>query len=127
MPKTVEPRWLHRRFWHPLTDKLMKPLRRSEVENFGSETHKALENIERACARCLAYTQKLQRFKFTLRDNTDFSHTLYANMFHIEEKPILPEVDGGTYCHSARSLLDMSFQTVWKALPMCWIRVPRSV
>lgn len=119
----IELRRLHRRFGHPTTDKLMKLLERSGLEQIDSDTRCTLSNIERTCERCQRYAQKPRRFKFTLREDKDFNHTVYADVFYIEGKPILHVVDEVTYFQSARWLKDMSAETLWTALRMCWIDV----
>lgn len=61
---------------------------------------------------CQTYVQKPRRFKFTLREDKDFHHTFYANMFYIEETPVLYIVAEATYFQSARWLSGMSSETL---------------
>lgn len=46
---------------------------------------------------------------------------MYADIFYIEERPILHIVDEATNFQSARWLSNMTSETLWKALCMCWI------
>lgn len=119
----VELRRLHRRFGHPSTDKLMKLLKRSTLENIGSGTRRILEAIEKHCDPCQRYAQKPRRFKFTLRDDKDFNHTVYVDIFYIESKPVLHVVDEATNFQAAKWLENMSSEALWRALRMCWIDV----
>lgn len=64
-----ELRRLHRHFGHPHVDKLVNVLKRLKVSTITPETRKMLEKIERSCAACQEYAQRLRRFKFTLRDD----------------------------------------------------------
>lgn len=114
---------LHRRFGHPSADKLMKLLQRAELPDVGPETRKVLEKIERSCEPCQIYAQKPRRFKFTLREDKDFNHSIYADVFYIDGKPVLHVVDEATNFQAAKWLKDMQAETLWRALRMCWIDV----
>lgn len=77
----VELRRLHRRFGHPQVDRPYKLLRRANVQDVNAHTGTMLESIESLCSPCQEYTQRSRRFKFTLRDDVDFKHTIYAEIF----------------------------------------------
>ena len=77
----VELRRLHKPFGHRSTDKLTKLLEKSEIDNIDTDTRRALANIERSCGPSQTYAQKPRRFKFTLRDDNDFNHTVYTDVF----------------------------------------------
>lgn len=64
--------------------------------------------------------QKLRRFKFTLRDDKKYNHTVYANIIYIDAKPILHFMDETTF-QSALWLPDMTSKTLRKASWMCCI------
>lgn len=119
----IELRRLHRRFGHPSTEKLLNILHRAEIADIGPNTRKILSNIERTCGPCQTYAQRPRRFKFTLRDDKEFNHTIYADIFYIDKKPILHVVDEATYFQSAKWLENMEAETLWKALRGCWIDV----
>lgn len=120
---TVELRRLLRRFGHPSTETLMNILNRAGIEDIGPNTRRTLADIQRTCVPCQTYAQKPRRFKFTLQDDKDFNHTVYADIFYINSKPILHVVDEATYFQSTKWLAYMKAETLWKALRMCWIDV----
>lgn len=101
----------------------MNVLNKAGIEDVGPDTRRTLNEIERTCIPCQTYAQKPRRFKFTLREDKDFNHTVYADVFYINSKPILHVVDEATHFQSARWLEDMKADTLWKALRMCWIDV----
>lgn len=74
----------------------MKVLERSEIEYVGADTRKLLKNVERNCSSCQIYAQRPRRFKFTLKDDKEFTHILYADIFCIDAKPIMHVVDEAT-------------------------------
>lgn len=123
MLTSVELRRLHRRFGHPSTYKLINLLERSEIQHLGPETRKILKGIKRTCDPCQSYAQKPRRFKFTLRDDKDFNHTIYADIFYIEVKPVLHIVDEATYFQATRWLENVTSDTLWRALRLYWIYV----
>lgn len=67
----------------------MNLLKRSEVKDIGLDRQKIVESIEKSCASCQSYAQMLRRFKFTIKVYKDFSHTVYADIFYTDGKPIL--------------------------------------
>lgn len=114
---------LHRRFGHPHVDKLYNLLKRSEVSNVNAATRKTLQQIEKSCGPCQEYAQRPRRFKFTLRDDVDFNHTVYADIFYIDGQPILHVVDEATRFQAARWLSRVTSESIWQALRRCWIDV----
>ena len=74
---------LHKRFGHPHTDKLYNLLQRAGVSNVDSETRATLEGIALKCKPCQTYAQAPRRFKFSLRDDKEFNHTVYVDIFYI--------------------------------------------
>eukprot|EP00171_Calliarthron_tuberculosum_P004960 IDg4960t1 len=119
----VELQRLHRRFGHPHTDKLMNFLKRVELNKINSSTRAMLQNIAKRCQACQIYSYKPRRFKFTLRDDRDFNHTIYIDIFYIDGKPILHVVDEATRYQAARWLESASAESVWASLRLCWIDV----
>lgn len=102
---------------------LMKILERSGAEAIGPDTRLVLQSTERSCDSCQTYAQKPPWFKFTLRNDKGFSHTVYADRFYVKGKPVLHVVDVSINFHSGKSFSDMDSATRWRALRMCWIEV----
>ncbi len=48
-----------------------------------------LDKIVLNCEACKIYASKPRRFKFTLRDDKDFNHSVYIDVFFIDTAPIL--------------------------------------
>lgn len=119
----VELRRLHKRFGHPHADKLYNLLKRSELPDVDSKTREILEDISRKCLHCQRYAQAPRRFKFNLREDKDFNHTVFVDIFYIDKRPILHVVDESTRYQAARWLPTVSADAVWRALRMCWIDV----
>lgn len=118
-----ELRRLHRRFGHQATDKLMNLFESYDIDNIGPETRRVLDIISRTCDACQVYTQKPRRFKFTLRDDVTFNHTIYADILYIENKPILHVVDKATRFQAAAWLMTVNAESLWIALRRCWIDI----
>lgn len=60
------------------------------------------------------------RFKFILREDADFKHTFYVDIFYIDKKPILHAVDEGTRVQTICWLPIISAQLSWLVLRRCW-------
>lgn len=116
-------RRLHKRFGHPHADKLYNVLKRSELPDVDSKTREILEGIKRKCLQCQRYVQAPRRFKFNLREDKEFNHTIFVDIFYIDGRPILHVVDESTRYQAARWLPKISADAVWRALRMCWIDV----
>ncbi|KAI0990859.1 hypothetical protein K3495_g17328, partial [Podosphaera aphanis] len=63
------------------------------------------------------------RFKFTLRDDVDFNHSIYIDIMYIDGSPVLHVVDEATRFQAAKWLRNMTSQHVWNMLRLCWIDV----
>lgn len=74
--------------------------------------------MPRKCARAAP-----RRFKFSLHNDKEFNQTVFVDIFYIEKKPILRVIDKSTRYLAARWLLNVTADTVWLALRMCWIDV----
>ncbi|KHJ30399.1 hypothetical protein EV44_g3633 [Erysiphe necator] len=124
----TELRTLHRRFGHPSAIKLLNLL---EKAGHNDRTHRRLlEAINNNCAKCRKYTGAPMRFKFTLRDDVDFNHSIFIDVMYIDGSPVLHVVDEATRFQAAKWLKNMSSQHIWEALRMCWIDVylgPRDI
>ena len=119
---SMELRRLHRRFGHPHADKLYNLLKRAKPADANEDTRANLERITKHCSQCQIHGQKPRRFKFTLRkEDVDFNHIIYADICHIDDKPVLHVVDEATDYQAARWLTKMTAEAVWQALRICWI------
>lgn len=110
---------LRRRFGHPNVDKLYNLLKRSGMQDVDANTRKMLERIEQLCLPCQTYVQPPRRFKFTLRDNIDFNHTVSADIFHIDGRPFFHVIDEAASFQAATWLSDVSAGFLWHALRQC--------
>jgi hypothetical protein len=61
------------------------------------------------------------RFKFTLKDDHEFNHSVIIDVMYLDGKPVLQVVDSATASEAARFLKDMSARTAWDTLRACWI------
>ncbi|KAI1002682.1 hypothetical protein K3495_g5517 [Podosphaera aphanis] len=116
-----ELRRLHRRFGHPSASRLVKVLERAGHNDI---THrKILGHITKYCEKCQRFGNAPSRFKFTLKDDVDFNHCIYIDIFYIESLPVLHVVNEATKFQAARWLQNMTSQHVWESLRACWIDV----
>jgi len=83
---------LHRRFGHPSAEKLYRVLERS-----GHNVDKqAIDHLTKYCSFCQKYGRSLGRFKFTLREDLDFNHSVYVDIIYINGSPVLYIIDEAT-------------------------------
>lgn len=87
------------------------------------ETRKILLDMMRRCVACQTYAQKPRRFKFTLQNDKEFNHTVYADVFYIDAKPILHIVNEATNYQAAQCLPTVSSRSLWRTFRICWIDV----
>ena len=114
---TMELQRLHRRFGHPSVARLQTVLERAG-HNTSKET---LEYITKYCTHCQRYGKSPGRFKFHLRDDTQFNHTIFVDILYIQSKPILHVVDEGTRYQTGRWLRNIGAKHTWDTLRECWI------
>jgi hypothetical protein len=113
----TELRRLHRRFGHPSTDRFQRVLERA-----GHDADSAtIDHIRKYCHHCQTHGKSPGRFKFTLRDDVDFNHTIIVDIMYIDNKPVLHAVDEATRFNAARWLPNISAKTTWDTLRMMWI------
>lgn len=117
-----ELRQLHRRFGHPSVNRLIHLLDRSGHNN-NHNHRRILENIEKFCHHCQKHGRSPTRFKFTIKEDVSFNHTIYVDVMYINGEPILHIVDEATKFQAARWLKDMSAISTWNAIRQCWIDV----
>lgn len=110
-------RRLHRRFGHPSVDRMARVLDASNHE-FDREMLKA---ISKMCESCQKHQRGPGRFKFTLKDEALFNHSVIADIFHLDGGPVLHVIDEATRFQSARFLDDVSAKHVWDVFRACWI------
>ena len=115
----VELRQLHRRFGHPAVDRLTRILERAGHDD--PKHYALLRKITRFCTLCQKHGQAPKRFKFTLRDDIIFNHTIYVDVMYINSSPVLHAVDEATKYQAARWLENMTAQQTWDMLRLCWI------
>lgn len=94
----------------------MKLLERSDINEAGANTRKALERFERSYDSCQLYAQNSPRFRFLLKKDKNSNHTVYADIFYIESKPVWHIANESKIFQLARRLSNMSSQTLWMAL-----------
>jgi hypothetical protein len=115
----TELRQLHRRFRHPSVGRLKRLLDRS-----GHKTNlEEIKRLNRFCHHCQKHGRSPGRFKFTLKDDHNFNHTVYLDVFYVDNEPILHVIDESTRFQAARFLKSMSAKHAWDGLRACWIDV----
>ena len=115
----AELRQLHRRFGHPSAGRLHRVLERAGHD----EDYNLILRITKYCEQCQKHGKPPGRFKFTLKDDRDFNHTVIMDILHIDGKPVLQIVDESTAYQSARFLKDFSAEETWNAFRACWMDV----
>lgn len=118
----TELRQLHRRFGHPSVNRLIRVLERSGHDD--SQHHRiVLEKINKFCHYCQKHGKSPMRFKFTIKNDTNFNHTVFVDVFYISGDPVLHLVDEATKFQAARWLNNMTAESTWNAIRQCWIDV----
>ena len=116
-----ELRQLHRRFGHPSALKLRRVLERS---GHGDALNKdVLDRLTRYCSYCQKHGKSPGRFKFTLREDVNFNHSIIVDIMYVENSPLLHVIDEATRFQAARWLLNITSKHTWDALRLCWIDV----
>jgi hypothetical protein len=91
---TTELNRLHRRFGHPLVERL-----HAILERYDHNTNKeAIKNLTKFCSYYQKYNKFPGRFKFVLRDDqdSDFNHSIFLDVMYIDGNLILYIVDKAT-------------------------------
>ena len=115
----VELRKLHKRFEHLLVKKLKNLLKRSRYEIDRS----ALKRLIKYCDLCQKHIKTPRRFRFILRKNVNFNHSIIIDVMFIESFSMLHIVDKSIRYQIVKWLKDMSAKHVWNMLRLCWIDV----
>lgn len=116
-------RRLHNLFGHPHADKFYNVLKRAELETVDTKTRLMLEDIMRKCKPCQTYAKAPRRFKFALRKDKYFNHTVFVDIFYIDSKRVLYVVDEATRYQAASGLPTVAAESVWRTLRLCWIYI----
>ena len=113
----VELRRLHRRFGHPSSTRLHRLLTRA-----GHDTDvDTIKQIRKFCDQCQRHSKSPGRFRFTLRDDVEFNHSIIVDIMYIDGQPVLHVVDEATRYNAARWIGNVSAQNTWNVLRMIWI------
>ena len=108
----TELRQLHRRFGHPSTRRMHKVLERA-----GPETNfEELAKLTKFCEQCQTHGRAHGRFKFTLRDDRDFNHTVFVDVLTIDGKNVLQVIDEATAFQALASSTIPSQHVSWMYL-----------
>ena len=83
---------LHCGFRHLCAKKLYKVLERARHEI----DKKIIDNLIRYCTYCQKHGKSLTRFKFTLKEYTNFIFSILVNIMYIDSNSILHVVDEAT-------------------------------
>ncbi len=115
----IELRQLHRRFDHSFILKLHNLL-----ERFDHEVKKSiLKNLIKFCTFCQKYAKSFERFKFTLKNDVNFNHSIIVDVMYIENHFILHVNDEIIRFQVAKWLQNISAKHIWDMLCFCWIDV----
>lgn len=112
----VELRRLHRRFGHPSTERFRKVLKRAGHDiNFDE-----INQLNKYCKECQTNGKAPGRFKFTLKDDNDFNHTIFIDVFYLDNKPVIHMVDEATNFQNAKFLDNISAEHTWDTVREAW-------
>jgi hypothetical protein len=84
---------LYRRFGHPSAEKLYRVLERSGHDDVDK---RAIDHLTKYCSFCQKYGRSPGRFKFTLREDLDFNHSVYVDIIYINGSLVLYIIDEAT-------------------------------
>jgi len=100
----MELRRLHRRFGHPSATRLHHILERSGR----NADKKIIDRFTKLCDQCQRHGKAPTRFKFNLREEIDFNHSIIVDIMYIDNQPLLHVVDEATRFQAARWLKNVS-------------------
>src|SRR6266568_5096910 len=84
---------LHCRFSHPSAEKLYRVLKHSRHNNVN---RKAINHLTKYCSYCQKYKHSPGQFKFTLREDLDFNHSVYVDIIYINGSLVLHIINEAT-------------------------------
>lgn len=117
----------HQRFGHLHSLKLYELLRKTKLENVSKEKMRQLQDIERNCGKFQRLGQYPSRFKFTIKDEVYFNHSVYVDVFYMKScrtrstKAITHVVYEAMRYQDGFHLADMRAEMLWRAVRQCWI------
>ena len=117
---------IHRRFAHPVTDKLCKLLKKAAPRNYCKNTRAMLEEIVKYCQSCQRMAPKPFFFQVPIPDDIQFNHEVILDLRWIEPRPhklALHVVDRGTRFSSALFVDGESAEDVWNAFISWWASI----
>ena len=82
-----------------------------------------LQRITEFYIFCQKHSRFPGRFRFTLKEDVYFNHTIVIDVLYIDGNSVLQVVDEGTLFQAARWLMNMSAFYTWDMLRLCWIDV----
>ena len=113
----LELRQVHRRFGHPSARRLISLLHQAGHH----ENRAEVERLTRYCEYCQKHARKPMRFKFTIRDDKEFNHTVFIDVLWLDSKPVLQLVDEATGFQAARFLTNESSECIWNTTKEMWM------
>ena len=90
---STELHYLHRRFSHPLAEKLYRVLKCFKHDNINK---KAINHLTKYYSYYQKYGRSLGQFKFTLYKDLDFNYLVYINIIYINGSPVLYIINKAT-------------------------------
>ena len=108
----IELRKLHKRFEHFSVKKLKNFLKRSNHEIDRS----VLKQLIKYCDSCQKHIKISKRFRFIVRKNVNFNHSIITDVMYIKEFPMLHIIDENIKYQIVKWLKNMSAKHVWNML-----------
>ena len=115
---------LHKLFFHPSVQKLLKLRCRARPEVAPPGTLEMLQDPAKRCDPCLRIHNAPTHFRVCIgAENVRFNERVLLDSMYINGKPVLHIVDEGPHFSSAKSLPDVSTKTLWTTLLKCWAKI----
>ncbi|KAI1798510.1 putative transposase [Daldinia bambusicola] len=114
----TELRTIHRRFGHPAAERLHNILTKAGFDEIDKTI---IDKINKYCHQCQMHGSAPGRFKFTLKNDVDFNHSVYVDVMYIKNRPVLHAIDKATSFQAAKFLKDMTAKHTWDTLRAIWI------
>ncbi|CCD52037.1 similar to putative integrase [Botrytis cinerea T4] len=111
-------RRLHRRFGHPSAHRLLRVLQRAGHSDVSQQE---IDKLTKFCQYCQKHGKSPGRFKFSLKDDVDFNHSIIVDVMYIDTSPILHVIDEGTRFQAAQWLTNISAKHTFDTLRKCWM------
>ncbi|POS85249.1 hypothetical protein EPUL_003471 [Erysiphe pulchra] len=117
-----ELRIIHRRWGHPSATRMWKVLQRAGHDAEFKTSH----HLTKFFRECQLNANRPLRFKFTLRKDNEFNHTIYVGVVYLEDGPCMHVIDAATAFTAAEWLAGVDkegAEEAWNAIRRCWIDV----